>query len=128
MNKIDRLYNLANLLSFLAMVVMLMDAIIAWRKGISLNWMEVVFWILFGGMFVLTMFAKRQAPERVNPNMLVPSSRIIYLIGMVAFICGYFFLEKGTIYLVIAYVVAALAELLSGWIAAQTLKKMRTSK
>lgn len=112
MKNTDTLYHLSNLFSFLGMLLLLLDALQLF-DGIAWFNVDVPFWILMGIMLLLQLQAKRINPRQMNPNMIVPTSKYAYFIGIGAFTIGYILLQEDSIGQVACYAIAVACEVIS---------------
>jgi len=112
MKNVDLLYRLSNLISFLAMSVLFLDALKLFNE---IEWFSVdwAFGILVVIMVLLTLQAKRLDLRRNNPNLVVPISKYTYFISVGAFFVGYLLLEEQSQGQAISYGVALLFEVFS---------------
>ncbi|MBL4705271.1 MAG: hypothetical protein JKY54_12170 [Flavobacteriales bacterium] len=112
MNNVDRLYRISNLLSFLAMLVLLLESMRIFEDS---SWYDAdwAFGILVVLLMLLTVQAKRLDLKRNNPNMVVPVSKYAYFASIAAFFIGYLLLEEQSNGQVVAYSCALVLEVFS---------------
>lgn len=124
MNKIDRLYHLSNLLSFVAMAILLMDSLRAFEdwQWFNADW---AFGIVAVIMCALVIWAKRLDVRRNNPNMIIQISKYAYFGSFGAFVIGWLFLEKYSTGQIIAFAVALALDLFSSISSAVVLSRMK---
>lgn len=124
MNSPIALYNLSNLLSFLGMSSLFIDALGVFREWPNFN-IDYVFWPIMGLMMFLMFRAKKLNPKMVNPNVLFPVARAAYFISVASFMIGYLFLEQYSVPQIVVYGISLLGELVSTFVAYSSMKNMR---
>ncbi|MBT4774230.1 MAG: hypothetical protein HOH13_10440 [Crocinitomicaceae bacterium] len=124
MKNVDRIYQLTNLLSFLIMALLLLDAM---RFFDSFLWFNVdwAFGILIVVMCVFIFQAKRLNVKSNNPNLIFPISKYAYFASFVAFFLGYLVLEAYSYGQVVAYAFALVLDLFSSIFSMVVMSKMK---
>ncbi len=124
MKNVDRIYQLTNLLSFLIMALLLLDAM---RFFDSFSWFNVdwAFGVLIAVMCAFIFQAKRLNIKSNNPNLIFPISKYAYFASFVAFFLGYLVLEAHSSGQIIAYTFALLLDLFSSIFSMIVLSKMK---
>ena len=124
MKNVDRLYNISNLLSFVAMTILLLDSL---RVFEPLPWFNAdwAFGIVAVAMCLLIVQAKRLDLKRNNPNMVIPFSRACYFLSFGSFVVGWIFLEKYSTGQVVSYGLALMFDLISSISATMVMRKMK---
>ena len=123
-NNVDRLYNISNLLSFLLMGIMLVDAMQLFEQ---LSWFDVdwAFGICALLLCVVVFQAKRLDLKRNNPNMIVPISKYAYFGSFIAFFVGYLALDEHSTAQIIAYSIALTLDAFSSISSMAVVAKMK---
>ncbi len=124
MKNVDKLYRISNLLSFLAMLVLFLEALdvfkdIAWWNT---NW---VFGILVVALCVVIVQAKRLDLRRNNPNLIIPISKYAYFGSVATFFVGYLFAREKSLFQIVCYGIALFFDVFSSVSSMVLISKMK---